>query len=228
MGVTDGGEVAFDRPLRRKQMSPVFFERLAPCLAGIEACGTRNYWARELAGMGHEVKLIAPTYVKPYVKSGKSDAADAKAICEAVTRPTMRFVAAKPPDQQVTLSLHRTRDLVVRQRTQTANTLWSLRAEFGIVFARGVGHALRFARRVIDDFIPEFPQLAHDVVMDLSEQLVSVHAREIWYRRKMSVAAKQEPRAAFLQTIPRFPHFQCAAGQRGVGPITASAIVATI
>jgi transposase len=193
-----------------------FFERLAPCLIGVEACGTSNYWARELASMGHEVKLIAPTYVKPYVKRGKSDAADAEAICEAVTLPTMRFVAAKTPDQQATLSLHRTRDLVVRQRTQTINMLRSLLAEFGIVFARGVGHALSFAKRVIDEFIPELPQLAYDVVMDLSEQLVSVHARVIWYTRKMSVAAKQEPRAALLQTIP------------GVGPITASAIVATI
>lgn len=214
-GVMDGGEVAFNRSLRRAQMLP-FFERLAPCLVGVEACGTSNYWARELASIGHEVKLIAPTYVKPYVKRGKSDAADAEAICEAVTRPTMRFVAAKTPDQQATLSLHRTRDLVIRQRTQTINMLRSLLAEFGIVFARGVGHALSFAKRVIDEFIPELPQLAYDVVMDLSEQLVSVHARVIWYTRKMSIAAKQEPRAALLQTIP------------GVGPITASAIVATI
>ncbi len=91
-GVTDGGEVAFNRSLRRTQMLP-FFERLAPCLIGVEACGTSNYWARELASMGHEVKLIAPTYVKPYVKRGKSDAADAEAICEAVIRPTMYYPA---------------------------------------------------------------------------------------------------------------------------------------
>ena len=113
-GVTDSGEVAFNRALRRSQVLG-FFERLDPCLVGIEACGTSHHWARQLLRLGHEVRLIPPVYVKPYVKRGKSDATDAAAICEAVTRPTMRFVEVKTPDQQAILALHRTRDLVVRQ-----------------------------------------------------------------------------------------------------------------
>lgn len=139
-GVTDCGKVAFNRALRRSQVL-AFFERLDPWLIGIEACSTSHYWARELLKLGHDVKLIPPVYVKPYVKRGKSDAADAAAICEAVTRPTMRFEEIKTPEQQAIPALHRTRDLVVRQRTQTINMLRGQLAEFGIVFAQGVGHA---------------------------------------------------------------------------------------
>jgi len=214
-GITEDGTVAFNRSLRRGQML-TFFERLEPCLIGMEACGTSHYWARELSNMGHDVKLIAPIYVKPYVKRGKSDAADAEAICEAVTRPTMRFVETKSPEQQAILSLHRARDLIVRQRTQTINMLRSLLAEFGIVFAQGVGHAIQFAKRVIEGHTPELPQVALDVIIDLSEQLVSLHTRINWYGRRMTAAAKLEPRIALLQTIP------------GIGPITASAVVATV
>ena len=148
-GITACGEVAFNRALRRSQVL-AFFERLDPCLIGIEACSRSHNWARALIGLGHEVKLIPPIYVKPYVKRGKSDAADAAAICEAVTRPTMRFVEVKTPDQQAILALHRTRDLVVRQRTQTVNMLRGQLAEFGIVFPQGVGHATQFAKRMLD------------------------------------------------------------------------------
>jgi len=116
-GVTDGGAVAFNRSLRRAQMLP-FFERLEPCVVGMEACSTSQHWARELTRLGHTVRLIPPSYVKPYVKRGKSDAADAEAICEAVTRPTMRFVEVKSCEQQAILSLHRRRRLIVRQRTR--------------------------------------------------------------------------------------------------------------
>ncbi len=124
-GVDDNLKTVVARQLRRKQLIP-FFTNLEPCLVGMEACATAHYWARELSKLGHEVKLIAPIYVKPYVKRGKSDAADAEAICEAVTRPTMRFVEIKSPEQQAILSLHRARDLIVRQRTQTINMLRGL------------------------------------------------------------------------------------------------------
>jgi len=140
-GIDDNGEVAFNRALRRAQVL-AFFERLEPCLVGIEACGTSHHWARELIKLGHNVKLIPPAYVKPYVKRGKSDAVDAAAICEAVTRPTMRFVEVKTPEQQAILSVHRTRDLIVRQRTQTINMMRAQLAEFGIVLPGETGGAL--------------------------------------------------------------------------------------
>jgi len=182
----------------------------------MEARGSSHYWACELSKLGYVVKLIAPIYVKTYVKRGKSDAADTEAICEAVTRPIMRFVEIKSREQQGMLSIHRARDLIVRRRTQTINMLRGLLAEFGIIFAQGVGNAIRFASRVNEGHLPELPQAACDVVTDLSEQLLTLHARANWCGRRMAVAAKSEPRIALIETIP------------GIGPITASAIVATV
>ena len=112
-GVDTTGQVVVRKSLRRSQMLP-FFAKLPTCLVGMEACGTSHYWARELIKLGHEVRLLPPAYVKPYVKRGKTDAADAEAVCEAVTRPTMRFVPVKSPEQQAALSMHRTRDLLVK------------------------------------------------------------------------------------------------------------------
>lgn len=114
-GVDANGRVVIRKSLRRAQMLP-FFARLPSCLVGVEACGTSHYWARELIKLGHEVRLMPPAYVKPYVKRSKTDAADAEAVCEAVTRPTMRFVPVKSPEQQAALSMHRARDLLVKQR----------------------------------------------------------------------------------------------------------------
>ena len=214
-GIAQDGEVAFNRPLRRAQMLP-FFQRLEPCLIGMEACGTSHYWARELTKMGHNVRLIPPMYVKPYVKRGKSDAADAEAICEAVTRPTMRFFEIKTVKQQAVLFLHRARDLIVRQRTQLINMLRSILAEFGIVIAQGIGRAISFAKDVVDGNRPDLPEVAQDVIANLSNQLVALHLRVRWYELRMRLEARQDPRVAMLQTIP------------GIGPVTASAIVATV
>ena len=127
-GVDASGAVVIRKVLRRSQVLP-FFAKLSPCLVGMEACGTSHHWARQLMKFGHEVRLMPPAYVKPYVKRGKTDANDAEAICEAVTRPTMRFVAVKSPEQQAALALHRTRNLLVKQRTQLVNMVRGLLAD---------------------------------------------------------------------------------------------------
>src|SRR6476659_4365410 len=146
-GVDATGGVVVRKALRRAQVLP-FFAKLPPCLVGIEACGTSHHWARELIGLGHEVRLMPPAYVKPYLKRGKTDAADAEAICEAVTRPTMRFVAVKSRQQQAALSTHRARNLLVKQRTQLVNMMRGLLAEFGIDIPEGLERALLMARQV--------------------------------------------------------------------------------
>ena len=135
-GIDAAGRVVVRRQLRRGEVLG-FFARLRPCLVGMEACATAHHWGRELTRLGHTVKLMPPAYVKPYVKRGKTDAADAEAIAEAVTRPTMRFVAVKSMDQQAVLMLHKVRDLLVRQRTMLINALRGHLAEFGVVTARG-------------------------------------------------------------------------------------------
>ena len=162
------------------------------------------------------MKLIQPACVKPYVKRGKSDAVDAEAICEAVTRPTMRFVEVKTPEQQAILAVHRTRDLIVRQRTQTINMLRAQLAEFGLVLPQAVYHPLRFAKDCVDGEQPDLPKDAQEVVLDLCDELLSLHTKILRHSRHMTQIAKSEKRVALLRTIP------------GVGPIAASAIVATV
>ena len=135
-GVDSAGKVVITRQLRRRQVLD-FFSKIPPCLVGMEACGTAHHWAREVSNLGHTVRLMPPSYVKGCVKRSKNDAADAAAICEAVTRPSMRFVPIKSADQQALLMLHRTRDLLIRQRTQLINALRAHLAEFGLVTETG-------------------------------------------------------------------------------------------
>lgn len=137
-GVATDGKVLVRRQLRRGDVLK-FFENLSPCLMGMEACATAHHWARAISALGHTVKMMPPAYVKPYVKRGKTDAADAEVICEAVTRPAMRLVAVKTQDQQGALMLHKTRDLLVRQRTMLVNGLRGQLAEFGTIAAKGPG-----------------------------------------------------------------------------------------
>ncbi len=158
-GVTDDGQVAFNRPLCRAQVL-TFFERLDPYLICVETCVSRHHWARELSRLGHTVRLMPPMYVKPYVKRSKSDAVDAEAICEAVMRPTMRFVEIKSEERQAPLSLHRAWGFVVRQRTQLIDMLRSLAAEFGVIIARGVARTIHFAKGVIEGSHVGLPELA--------------------------------------------------------------------
>ena len=150
------GQVVVRKSLRRAQMLP-FFAKLPSCQVGIEAYGTSHHWARELMKLGHEVRLMPPAYVKPYVKRGKTDAADAEAVCEAVTRPTMRFVPVKSPEQQAAPSMHRTRDLLVKQRKQLINMIRGLLAEFGVDIPTGLERALLMARQIVDGKAPDVP-----------------------------------------------------------------------
>jgi transposase len=136
-----------------------FFDRLAPCLVGVEACATAHYWARELSALGHQVRLVPPSYVKAYLKRGKNDAADAEAICEAVTRPNMRFVPVKSEEQQGVLVLHRARELLVRQRTMLVNGLRGHIAEFGIIAPQGIQRLPELVAE-LEDETTSIPQIA--------------------------------------------------------------------
>lgn len=214
-GIDAAGEVIVRKALRRGQMLP-FFAKLPPCLVGIEACGTSHYWARELTRLGHEVRLMPPAYVKAYVKRGKTDAADAEAICEAVTRPTMRFVAVKSPEQQAALAMHRTRDLLVKQRTQLVNMIRGLLAEFGITIPRGLERALLMARQIVDGETPDVPAEAAKVIAMLSQQALDIHLRLREIDRDVLAWQRANDVARRLATIP------------GIGPVGASALAASV
>ncbi len=208
------GKVVVRKTLRRSQMLP-FFEKLPPCLVGAEACGTSHHWARELMKLGHEVRLMPAAYVKPYVKRGKNDAADAEAICEAVTRQTMRFVAVKSREQQALLSLHRSRSLLIRQRTQLVNMMRSVLAELGIAIPVGLEKALQIARQIVDGEVDlDLPPDATDVVGMLSEQTLQLHAQLRKLDLRLAALQRSDETARRLATIP------------GIGPIAATAIVA--
>ena len=214
-GVRSDGTVAFNRPLRRAQVL-AFFAKLPACLVGMEACGTSHYWARELTKLGHEVRLMPPAYVKPYVKRGKTDAADAEAICEAVTRPTMRFVSIKSPDQQAALSQHRARQLLIGQRTQLSNMIRGLIGEFGHIVPKGLHHIRAFAEQLKRGDGPELPDVAHDTIGSLCDQLLLLHRRIGLLEKRIFSVSRQDERVRLLMTIP------------GIGPVSASAIVATV
>lgn len=214
-GINDAGEVVVRKTMRRPKVLP-FFAKLPPCLVGMEACGTSHHWARELIKLGHDVRLMPPAYVKPYVKRGKTDANDAEAICEAVTRPTMRFVAAKSRAQQATLSLHRTRDLLVKERTQLVNMIRGLMAEFGIDIARGLERALGMARQIVEGQILDVPDETNTALIELCGQALNVHERLRVIDRAMLASHRANDVAMRLATIP------------GIGPIGASALAASV
>jgi transposase len=211
-GVGPDGAVVLRQKLRRAQVV-AFFAKLPPCLVGMEACGTAHHWAREISALGHEVRLMPAHYVKPYVKRGKNDAADAEAICEAVTRPTMRFVAIKTKEQQSALSMHRVRELLVRQRTQAVNALRGLLAEFGISEPKGIWHVGRLRAHLGEDTVPE-PGRA--VLMLLVDQLDAVEKRIDKIDAEILAWHRADSVSKRLAKIP------------GIGPVIATAIVATV
>ena len=214
-GIDAGGNVTVCKTLRRQQVIP-FFTKLSSCIVGLEACGTSHYWARELTKLGHEVKLMPPAYVKPYVKRGKTDAGDAEAICEAVTRPSMRFVTLKTADQQAALSLHRTRDLLVRQRTQSVNMIRGLLAEFGIVIAKGIWNALQLTERIVKGEHLELPPAAKHAITHLAEQAHALQSRIADLDRELQTWFRGNETAKRLKTIP------------GLGVLSASALASSL
>jgi transposase len=213
-GVDETGGTVLVKKLHRKQMLP-FFSKLPPCLIGVEACGTAHYWARTLAAMGHEVRLIPPSYVKAYVKRGKSDALDAEAICEAVQRPTMRFVPTKTVEQQGILMAHRARSLLVRQRTMAANALRAHLAEFGLIANPGLGHLATLAEQALSDR-DALPPYARTALETLIRQIVALTGEIATLDQQIASWHAENEASRRLATIP------------GLGIITATAIAATV
>lgn len=208
-GVDENGRVLVRRQLRRGQLL-AFFEKLPRCLIGMEACGGAHDWARKLQELGHDVRLMPPSYVKPYVKRGKTDAADAAAICEAVTRPSMRFVAVKSEACSSVLVVHRTRDLLVRQRTQICNAIRAHMTEFGVIAAKGAQNVDRLRTQ-----LHQLPEAARLPVSLLFEQLVDTDTRIERLTREIEAAHAQSETSQRLVTIP------------GVGKLSATIIAAT-
>jgi transposase len=214
-GVDADGAVVLRQRLTRARLVKLF-AKLPPCLVGIEACATSHHWARELIALGHEVKLMPAQYVKPYVKRGKNDAVDAEAICEAVTRPTMRFVGIKTPEQQSALMLHRVRLILSRQRTQLSNALRAHLAEFGIVAPIGRGGLDRLLDVIADAEDDRIPAGVRACLEMLMAQLDMVKAQILENDRRILASARETELGRRLMEIP------------GVGPLVASAFVASV
>jgi transposase len=214
-GVDAEGKVVVRRQLKRRYVLS-FFEKLQPCLVGIEACASSHHWSRELRALGHTVRLMPPAYVRPYVKRQKNDAADAEAICEAVTRANMRFVETKTPEQQSCLMLHRTRHLFIRQQTAVINAIRAHLAEFGIVASvgrRGVDELLRIVADPSDERLPE---VARACVAALGIQLRMLKTQILQLDRRIMAWHRSNETSKRLDALP------------GVGPALATALVASV
>jgi transposase len=214
-GVDANGTIVLRKRLRRAQVL-AFFSRLPRCLIGLEACTTAHYWARELRALGHEVRLMPAQYVKAYVKRNKNDAADAEAICEAVMRPTMRFVPIKTAKQQAAVLLHRGRERLVRQRTGLVNALRGHLAEFGVIAPRGLRHVAELIAIVRDESDLRLPHLARQVLAVLAAQIEQIEAAVAAIEKQLMAWHKSNAVSQRLATIP------------GIGPIIATAIAATV
>ena len=214
-GVDAGGNAVLRQRVSRAKLLE-FFRKLSPCLIGMETCASANHWARELIALGHEVRLMPPQYVKPYVKRSKNDASDAEAICEAVMRPTMRFVGVKSSEQQSVLVLHRTRLILTRQRTQIGNAVRAHLAEFGIVAPIGRQGLERLFAVIADPSDTRVPATARACLSMLTDQYRLVLAHLLENDRAIRADSRATELGRRLQEIP------------GVGPLVASALVATV
>ncbi len=214
-GVDEHGKVILRKQLRRNAMIK-FFANLMPCLIGMEACGSSHYWARKLSELGHAVKLMSPQFVKPYVKTNKHDMADAEAICEAVSRPNMRFVPIKHVEQQAILSVHRARQGLVKARTAQANQMRGLLSEFGIVMPQGIHSIAKRIPGILEDAENGLPEIMRHLLKRLNGHLMELSRQVEELELQIKLWHKENEASQKLEAIP------------GIGPITASAIVATV
>jgi len=214
-GVDVHGKAVLRKQLRRSEMAR-FFANLEPCLIGMEACGSSHHWARKLGEFGHTVKLMPPQFVKPYVKTNKNDMADAEAICEAVNRPNMRFVPIKNVEQQAILSIHRARQGFVKARTAQANQMRGLLSEFGIVMPQGIRSINKRMSDILEDAENGLPGTLRKLLERLNDHLKELNRQVEELELQIKLWHKQNEASQRLKAIP------------GIGPITASAIVATV
>jgi transposase len=214
-GIDAEGKVVIRRQLKRRYVL-AFFQKLAPCLVGIEACASSHHWSRELQALGHKVRLMPPAYVRPYVKRQKNDAADAEAICEAVTRANMRFVETKTPEQQGCLMLHRARHLFIRQQTAVINAIRAHLAEFGIVAPVGRNGVEELLGVVADASDKRLPEIARACLVALGAQLRMLKAQVLEFDRMINAWHRSNETSKRLDEIP------------GVGPALATALVASV
>ena len=211
-GCSSTGEVVFRKQLKRSKLLS-FFAELSTCTIAMEACSGSHYWGREFESLGHSVRLIAPKYVKPFVKRSKSDAIDAEAICEAALRPTMRFVGVRSEDNQAAGLAFKARDLLVRQRTQIINALRGHLSEFGFVVAKGPTHVRKLVSAIEDGDI-DLPEISRPLLSILVDTLEALNARIRLLEAQMAQRAREDEICQRLTTIP------------GIGPIIATAIAA--
>ena len=214
-GVDEYGKIVLRKQLRRGKMAK-FFANLETCLIGMEACGSSHHWARKLGEFGHTIKLMSPQFVKPYVKTNKHDMADAEAICEAVSRPNMRFVAIKNVEQQAILSVHRARQGMVKARTAQANQIRGLLSEFGIVMPQGIRSISKRMPDILEDAENGLPGILRKLLERLNDHLKELNRQAEELELQIKLWHKENEASQKLEAIP------------GIGPITASAIVATV
>ena len=214
-GIDEHGKAVLKRTVSRGKVMEIM-AAIGPCLVGVEACSGAHHWARELGKLGHTVRIMAPCFVAPYRKSGKNDGNDAEAICEAVGRPSMRFVAVKSTEQQALLAVHRVRSGLTGERTALINQLRGLLSEFGIVIPKGRYQARHQLPVVFDDLDNGIPELAREVLLEVNERIRDLDAHILAYDRRIEALARESEAVRRLVAIP------------DVGPVTATAIVATV